>query len=455
LTAAVRLDSIARASPLLIVEAEVMSYDSVRVDEQIRILDHSIDEFIDRYNFITLLSAILGLNLARQTLFLFPGGMASRLVRATSAWNAAGPAVQTFEYKELWVNPKTLLGGEARNLRMHKTTAGEYRDKGNRIIIADGVANLFGFSPYIFFAAWCSFKLVDWFVFPWDWRRSADDVGTFFINRFLPHFQARVRAECNNADPLADYSLIGHSAGGLVVNWILRNTPLPATLRKVITVAAPFYGYGGQLHRWFEGEPIANGLGGAFKADIIKAISSFPGCYSWHFLPADFYNANQAAFQADLPAYRLASYPSVDLIAGNPVDPYNPQPPGQRYPTKAQSGFDLTELAKAALLFTDLTSPLSAAQAAKFVNIRGDTNANNTLNTTTWQLVPPIAPSPIADTSITAGDGTQPGWTTRDIGLAQQVPGNVITVKGGDAAHMIIMDSPQTIAQVAAVLGIP
>jgi hypothetical protein len=427
-----------------------MSYDSVRMNEQLRMLDHSIDHFIARYNFITL----LGLNPARQTLFLFPGGMASRLKRATRAWDAAGPASQVFNYKELWVNPLTLLGGEARNLRMHKTAGGEYRDKGNRIIIADGVVSLLGVAPYMFFTAWCSFKQIDWFVFPWDWRRSVDEVGTFFIDRFLPHFQARVQAECNNADPLADYSLIGHSAGGLVVNWILRTTdPPPPTLRRVITVAAPFYGYGGQLHRWFEGEPLVNG-GGAFTKDIVKAISSFPGCYSWHFLPEAFYNAHQADFQNDL-AYPLASYPSVDLMTGNPADPYNPQPPGQRYPTKAQSGFDTAELGQAATLFGALTSPLSAAQAARFVNIRGDTTANNTLNTTTWQLVPPIAPSPITDISITPGDGTQPAWTTRDIGLATQAPLNVITVKGGDAAHMIIMDSPQTMALVAAALGIP
>jgi len=428
-----------------------MSYDSVRMDEQLRVLDQSIDEFIDRYNAITTLSAFLGSNLARQTLFLFPGGMASRLSRATQAWDPAGPASQVFEYEELWVNSITLLGGKARDLRMHKTAGGDYRDKGDRIVIADGVVNLFGVTPYVGFTAWCSFKQIDWFLFPWDWRRSVDDVGTFFITRFLPHFRARVRAECNNADPLADYSLIGHSAGGLVVNWILRTVaPIPATLpRRVITVAAPFYGYGGQLHRWFEGEPLVN-VGGLFTKGIIKAISSFPGCYSWHFLREDFYNANRVDFQNE-----LASYPSADFMTNNPADPYNPQPPAQRYPTQAQSGFDTAELAKAANLFNALTSPLSPAQAARFVNIRGDTTANNTLNTATWRLVPPIVPSPIVDTSITWGDGTQPGWTTRDIDLFRKAPGNVITVRGAAAAHFIIMNSPQTLAELAAVLGIP
>jgi hypothetical protein len=432
-----------------------MSYDSVRMDEQIRVLDHSIDDFIDRYNFITTLSALLGSTPARQTLFLFPGGMASKLSRATQAWDPAGPASQVFEYEEVWVNVITLLGGKARDLRMHKTAGGEYRDKGDRIVIADGVVNLLGFSPYTVFTEWCRIKGIDWFVFPWDWRRSVDEVGTFFMNRFLPYFQARVQAECGGADPLADYSLIGHSAGGPVVNWILRNiAPLPATLRKVITVAAPFYGYSGQLHRWFEGESTANGPGGIYTDDIIKAVSSFPGCYSWHFLPKGFYDLNEVAFKGDL-AYPLTSYPSVDLKTGTPVDPYNPLPSGQRYPSQAQTGFDPAELARAANLFTTLTSPLSTAQAAMFVNIRGDTAANNTLSTTTWQLVPPIDPSPIADTSITPGDGVQPGWSTRDIGLAAKVPANVITVQGADTAHLITMDSPRTIAQLAAVLGIP
>ena len=430
-----------------------MSYDSVRMNEQIRILDHSIDHFIDRYNFITMKADMLGEHPARQTLFLFPGGIASKLKRATRAWRAAGPTSQIFNYERAWGTEDELLGGVARDLKMRSTASG-YRDKENRIIIADGVINLFGASPYLFFTAWCSSMQLDWFIFPWDWRRSVDEIGTFFIDRFLPHFQERVQDECNNADPLADYSLIGHSAGGLVVNWILRNVPpLPGVLRRVITVAAPFYGYGGQLHRWFEGDPWVN-EGDLYTQDIIKTISSFPGSYSWHFLPEGFYNANQVAFQND-PAYPLASYPSVDLATNDPADPYYPQPPGKRYPTKAQSGFDLAELAKAKMLFDALTSPLSPVQAAKLVNIRGVTTDTSTPSTTTWQLVPPITPSPITDTSIAPGDGTQPGWTTRDIGLANQVPANVITVIGGDAAHFLIMDSPQTFAHLAVVLGIP
>jgi hypothetical protein len=435
-----------------------MSYDSVRQDEQMRVLDYSIDDFVLRYNAITALPAFLRVNPARQTLFMFPGGTGSTLKRATSPWKAAGPASQVFDYEVAFGDVRALLGGAARELKMRRLPDGSYRDKGNRIVIADGLPNVLGVTPYLGFLIWCLLKQIDWFIFPWDWRRSVDDVGTFFMDRFLPHFQERVQNECNNADPLADYSLIGHSAGGLVVNWILRNVaPHPGNLRKVITVAAPFYGYGGQLHRWFEGDALFNGFP-PFTPDytpgIIKAISSFPGSYSWHFLPKGFYDANSVDFQSG--PYPLPIYPSRDLTTNNPADPYDPQPPDARYPKKSQSGFDKFELAKAANLFVDLTSPLSAAQAAKFFNIRGDTTANNTLNTTTWELVPPTEPSPIVDTSITPGDGTQPAWTTRDIELAKRgFPANVITVVGGDADHLIILDSPQTLAQVAAVLGIP
>jgi hypothetical protein len=423
--------------------------------EQMRILDSSIDAFIYRYNLISLVSEIQGVIPARQTLILFPGGMASKLRRAKKAWDPAGPASQIFKYDTVFGDIPSLLGGAARDLRMHKTATGEYRDKGNRVVIADGVIELFGISPYLVFTAWCTIKQIDWFVLPFDWRRSVDEVGTFFVDTFLPHFQERVQTECNNADPLADYSLIGHSAGGMVVNWLLRNVdPLPGTVRKFITVAAPFYGYARQLHRWFEGESLVNG-GGVFTNGIIKALSSFPACYSWNFLPLPFYEANEAHLKYDDPVYPLAAYPSVDFATKTPVDTYAALPPGQRYPTHAQTGFDYDELTNARNLFNALTSPLSADQAAMFVNIRGDTTANNTLNTTTWTLVPPISPSPIADTTLAPGDDVQPAWSTRDIGLASLVPGNVITLKGADTTHMFIMDSPQTIAKLAAVLGIP
>src|SRR5262249_33684468 len=153
-----------------------------------------------------------------------------------------------------------------------------------------------------------------------------------------------------------------------------------AKLDKVITVAAPFYGYGGQLHRWFEGEKYLNGIANMFRADIIRAICSFPGCYGWMFLTEATYLANQAAFNGD-PNYPLMQYPSRDFVTVTNADPYNPQTNGalHRYPTATSSGFDDVELATGKVVVELLSSPLGAA-ASQMWNIRGDTQGGNTHN---------------------------------------------------------------------------
>jgi hypothetical protein len=425
-----------------------MSYDSTRQNEQLRILDHTIDDFVDRYN------ASQGIDGGgpRQTVFLFPGGMASKLKRARTAWQAGVTGPQVFDYDTTWITPETFLGG-ARDLKLTRVATGDYRDKGQRIVIADGVVNLFGVSPYVVFTQWCSAKGVDWYIFPWDWRRAVDDAGTFFLQKFLPHFRQRVLYECNNADPLADCSIIGHSAGGMVVNWVARQgDPALAGLRAAITVASPFYGYGGQLHRWFEGEQLLNGPFDWWRSGIIKAICSFPSCYSWQFMSQATYAANAAALAAD--TYALPAYPSLDATSPAIADPFNPlnYGPKGRYPSPSDSGFDVAELDRGRMLAEYLASPMTAAVAQRFYCVRGVTNAYTTLSATTWQWVPPTSPSPITDVSVSAGDTSQPAWSARLVGLPA---GHVGTVVGDDVEHQKIMDSPKTIQQIASVLSIP
>jgi len=424
-----------------------MSYDSTRISEQLRVLEPAIADFIVRYNLNTLIGPAGGGQ--RQTVFLFPGGMGSRLMRAKTAYSVDG---EIFDYDEAWINANTFLG-DGRHLKMTRVGS-TYRDKWNRIIVADGLINLFGVTPYVVFTLWCTLKRLDYFVFPWDWRRSVGEVSDFFVTRFLPFFQGLVQAGCNNADPLQRFSLIGHSAGGMVVNWTLRSgDAVLAGLDQAITVATPFYGYAGQLHRWFEGEDYLNGIGNAFRSDVIKAICSFPGCYAWMFLPQATFLANQAALIAD-PNYPLAAYPSVDFTIGVVADPYNPLTNAglQRYPSFTSSGFDSVELASAQIVVNHLASSLGA-KANQFWNIRGDTLADNTHNTTTWDWVPPTDPSPITDATFAAGDGVQPGWTSRHVDL--EGLGRVITIQSPLAAHAILMDLPETIAAIAGILGIP
>jgi hypothetical protein len=111
-------------------------------------------------------------------------------------------------------------------------------------------------------------------------------------------------------------------------------------MTRAVTVAAPFYGYDGQIHRWFEGEQYLNHLG---RIKVIRAISSMPACYTLPYLDAGTYSTNQTALANDpqSPQFSLAGYPSHD--AANPAqmaDPFNPV--GQRYP--GNTGFDMSEL---------------------------------------------------------------------------------------------------------------
>ena len=229
--------------------------------------------------------------------------------------------MQTFQYDKIWLTLETFLG-DALLLGMHKDRApGVYRDLDNRIIIADGAVELFGVTPYSLFIAWCELNGLDWFIFGWDWRRRLEDTVSFFLTRFLPRFQSTVQNACN-ADPLRDFILVGHSFGGMIVNLILRQySSLLTNMTRAVTVAAPFYGYDGQIHRWFEGDQYFNQLG---KMNVIRVISSMPACYTLPYLDAGTYTTNQAALAQD-PQYPLADYPSHD--AANLVqmaDPFNP-----------------------------------------------------------------------------------------------------------------------------------
>src|SRR5688572_29792811 len=87
-------------------ENERMSYDSTRISEQLRVLEPEIYNFIVRYN-----ASNGPPGFPRQTVFIFPGGMASRLRRAKTAFQPAGPPNQVFAYDEVWLNPATFLGG--------------------------------------------------------------------------------------------------------------------------------------------------------------------------------------------------------------------------------------------------------------------------------------------------------------------------------------------------------
>ena len=97
------------------------------------------------------------------TIFLFPGGFASQLVRARQPADAGPP----FAFEPLWLTCGFLLGG-AKALAIE---GGD--DSEQRFILPDGYVDFVTLQPYGGFADWCAANWLDVFVFGWDWRRPA------------------------------------------------------------------------------------------------------------------------------------------------------------------------------------------------------------------------------------------------------------------------------------------
>ena len=414
------------------------TYNDTRESEQLRYLKVDIASFIQRYESKPMTSG-------RRTLFLFPGGMGSQLLRATTPYQDNGTP-QTFQYDNYWLSPLTFLGG-ALFLGMHRHGNG-FHDDGDRIVIPNGAVNLFGLTPYTRFTQWCELNDLDWFIFGWDWRRRLEDSVSFFFTQFVPLFRSMVQQQCG-ADPMQKFILMGHSFGGMVVKLMLhQNDPVLANMTQAVTVASPFYGYDGQIHRWFEGEPLLNQIGPInVTMAMIEVITSLPGGYVLPYLDYQTWLTNQQALQLD-PNYPLPSYPSKDAITGLPVDPFDPGP--NRYPTT--TGFDLAELHHALSIYRTVAAPAPPAYASRFFNIRGiQSPTGTTPGSISWgSLTGPLNPnaSPVSNGAGLPGDDTQPGWTAR---LVTQANNQIFAVKG-NIDHMFIMEDNATQAEIALVL---
>ena len=422
-------------------------YEQGRDDEYLARLDGPINDFISRYN--------ANPNCDHKTIFLFPGGMGSQLVRATDQFQKGPP----FSYDTIWLNCSIALG-VATDLQMQGD-----EDYQQHYVLPDGCVDFVALHPYGGFIQWCQTNWIDLFVFGWDWRRGSKATADFFLTKFLPAFETRVVKECK-PNPLDNFWLIGHSFGGIVVKQILNQSTdqYVQKLRQAITVATPFYGYGGQVHRFFKGDSQVNwteGLDGASK--ITEIISTLPAGYELLFLDEVTYNANQAGFATDPEGYNLKSYPSMDAnTVGQTADPYNPIPGlptagatgDVRY--SSNHGFDWNLLKKGLAAVGEVAMPLAAEVAGKFWNIRGvqvknGEVLNKTIISQTWTRVPPTFNPDADDDPITdiygPGDGTLPAWSTRLLGNS-----NVVTLKG-DVEHMDIMNETAVQVEIATLLN--
>ena len=421
-----------------------MSYDQTREAEQLRYLDVAIAEFILRYQSNPATEG-------RRTAILLPGGMGCTLLRARTPYDDSAGLGQTFQYDTLWLDAFTFLGN-ALNIAMQKQPDGSFRDLDNRIVIANGSVDFLDCTPYDGFTAWCELHGIDWFIYGWDWRRRVEEVGDFFVIRFLPRLQAAL-LDAGLPDPLANFTVLGHSFGGMVVNLVNRRVDAVLDgMRQAITVGAPFYGYGGQIHRWFEGDSMFNDLG---KLAVIRVIASLPGVYTLGFLDAETFATYGTALKGDT-AYPLSGYPSMDATAPTTeADPFNPPTTGpeRRYPTDI--GFDMNELAHAHAVYNETVQPMPAGLEGRFFCVRGVRPVADTAGAITWGEIttvfnPNTFGSPITDGPDVPGDDTQPAWTAR---LVTQTAEQIVTVQA-DLHHMFMLDQPEVLAAIGGIMAL-
>jgi hypothetical protein len=417
-----------------------MTYQQARDSEDLNHLDDAITRFISRY--VSNLS-----NTNRKTIILFPGGMGSQLLRAATPVQNGPP----YSYNVVWLDCSVLLNFSALNLQMNGDI-----DLNNQIIIPDGPVEL-PLPPYDGFITWCDLKQIDYLIFGWDWRRDLSLNADFFLNCFMPLFEQRVANLTPN--PLQHLSLVGHSEGGMLLKLIMNrsNNQYVEQIKSAVTVASPFYGYGGQLPRYFIGDPDLNAIYG--NQTVTRIVSSLAGGYGLLFLDQATFARDQASLTQD-PYYPPAKqYPILDATSGVPADPYNPQTNGPlvRYPQ--DYGFNSQMLGAGQVIYDQVAALLDQSVIGKFFNIRGVTTfagapINQTVTHQTWGWIDPhFDPNDVADCPITdylgPGDGTLPAWSTR---FAQTPAANVFTVSGALVDHMFMMSDVQVLAKLATVI---
>jgi lecithin:cholesterol acyltransferase len=439
-----------------------MGYGDVRDGEFTKRLDAKIATFVAGYR------------VGRPTIILFPGGMGSQLFH----YNQTFPTPPR-DSRMLWLACDFFAAG-AEKIWLNKDNT----DPRHQYVVADDAIDFLSIQPYRGFRRWCGRKSVNLFVFGYDWRRSAQEAATYFLGTFMPRLDQKIRAKTHQ--PLKDYTLVGHSAGGMAVKLIVNDATNEYVKRmsRAITVATPFYGYSGQIQRFLTGMLALNwNLAEPAHQNrrMAEIIATMPGGYEFLYLDHQTYQDNFDAFNGhnEDNDYRLPKYPCMD--AGNPpdtpADPYHPTADGQkvRYPV-APADLPLERLLCDGLKVSKAVAQrLDDSVAARFYNIRGVQTTNNgrrKLNKTavrsTWQRIEPRNYNPDADSAhrpklmvdtLGYGDAVQPAWGTRLLQMLEDpynapADRHVITLENDAVDHMFMMNEAAVQNAIGKLLGL-
>ncbi|WP_299848738.1 hypothetical protein [uncultured Roseovarius sp.] len=367
----------------------------------------------------------------QPTIVLLPGGLGSALRQSRSAFNGFPQPPSAFR-RVIWVN-MGLLFGEA--LRLPIDADGF--DTKHKIVVADGDIDYCLVHPYSDAVRYFRDHLcANVLVMGWDWRRKVM-TSVDYLAQTLTEMSARA-LNMTGQNILQNTHLIGHSMGGMVAKLLMSSQPhLAKDLQGMISVGSPFYGYFGQLDRFYNGVEYFNML---YSAPVVaKITSSWPGMYS--LLPID-----EMTYDHSHKAIGLTSYPVVDSESGKPVDPYSSSS-FSRYPKWTRTG----EIPRGFSVRQVLAAPLQGSLGEKVFHLRVN-EADTTQSSAIWEpklpphYVPGHSPSPVKF-GLGAGDGTIPVWSAA---LASTPKANITDFATG--SHAFLMEEPEILAKIANII---
>ena len=151
-----------------------MTYQQDRDQAYLDRLQDQITDFISSYN--------ANPNADHTTIFLFPGRLASKLMRAEAPGRSCRPTTWPGSIPRSLAARSTISSVPPMETTIRTSSSSRIR------ISIDGVTPNDGIIP------WCRSNALDLFIFGWDWRLTTESSADFFLKRFLPLFEQRTKA---------------------------------------------------------------------------------------------------------------------------------------------------------------------------------------------------------------------------------------------------------------------
>jgi len=344
----------------------------------------------------------------KETIIMLPGGLASQLERSKNKYNTTP---QNYEkYENVWIDLGIIFKKEAKKLEIND----KGRDKGDHIVIPNGPLESFAENPYDETKKYFRDNDFNYYSWGYDWRRPITESAEL-LKDFLSKFKQEVIKKFGKGrDPLPNTTILCHSMGGLVTKLFLNNVFNKNTttkdvrkwMRRVITVATPFYGTGNHIHRYYRGQDPLNIIYG--KKNICKLAGTMPGAYILMFLDQDSYTA----YKRDIIKPELLRFPTRDMKDPDniEVDPYDLNSMSY-YPTWIKE--DYISLSKN--IRKKIIQDLPSSVIRDVYHIRADGKTTNV--ELKWKNInrifnPKKDKLPLVGTRG-KGDGTVPFWSAR------------------------------------------